>query len=292
MSGRVVVENNTGHTLHVYGCGTLFQVKLGNDNVRADVAWTTCLQGFAVPIGESNYPVTVNASYGACSPGRPQDGLRACQPNGSPPALPPGDYRALLFQGPTIAPSPPPITVHLTAQRSSASGSGIVGDGPTIDWSKPIPGGITTTLAAARATGSLAFTPARPHFAVATPNATPALASVQVSDPAAAPAGLRTVALVYQFPIGADFPSDGRLVIQEHEDSRMTVQDLQAVAQSQPTVASMIMIGNAQPALLFSDGVGGRVIFLRNGVSYDITGPDVTKSAVEKIATAVFAVAG
>lgn len=175
---------------------------------------------------------------------------------------------------------------------TSAPAPGVVHDGPTIDWSNPILGGVTTTLTDARAAGSLSFTPAKPDFAAATPNVTPALASVQVSDPTSAPSGLRTAALVYRFPVSPDFPRDGRLVIQEHEDSRMTVEDLQAVAASQSTVASMITIGQAQPALLLSNGVGGRVVFLHNGVNYDITGPDVTKSAVVKIAAAVLAAAG
>jgi hypothetical protein len=117
MSGHVLIDNETRQALHVDGCGSLFQVVLGNDNIHPDVLWTQCLQLFTIPIGESSYPVRVDATYLGCSPGRPQGTLLACKPNGQTPDLPPGDYQARLFQSSKIAPSPPPIAVHLTAQR-------------------------------------------------------------------------------------------------------------------------------------------------------------------------------
>lgn len=44
MRGRVIVENNTGHAIHVGGCGTLFQVALASKTYRPAVAWLGCLQ--------------------------------------------------------------------------------------------------------------------------------------------------------------------------------------------------------------------------------------------------------
>jgi hypothetical protein len=88
MSGRVVVENSTGHAIHVTGCVTLFQVVLVNNKYKPTVAWFTCLQKFTTPVGESSYPATVEASYSQCGPGRPQGGLRACLPNNHPPRFP------------------------------------------------------------------------------------------------------------------------------------------------------------------------------------------------------------
>jgi hypothetical protein len=56
MSGRVVVENNTGRAIRVPGCGTLFQVALGSNKYQPTVAWLSCLQMFTIPIGESSSP--------------------------------------------------------------------------------------------------------------------------------------------------------------------------------------------------------------------------------------------
>ncbi len=114
MSARVVVENNTGRAVHVPGCLTLFQVVLVNNKYHPTVAWPLCLQPFTIPIGESSYPATVEASYSECSSGRPHGVLRACLPNRHPPPLPPGDYRAMLFQAGHLVPVPPAITVRVT----------------------------------------------------------------------------------------------------------------------------------------------------------------------------------
>jgi hypothetical protein len=114
MSGRVVVENNTGHAVHVSGCLALFQVALASSKYQPAVAWPLCLQPFTIPIGESSYPATVEASYSECRAGRPQGAVRACLPNRRPPPLPPGDYHAKLFQMGHIVPVPPAITVRVT----------------------------------------------------------------------------------------------------------------------------------------------------------------------------------
>jgi hypothetical protein len=114
MSGHVVVDNHTGHALHVYGCGRLFAVALGNDKVHPDVLWPLCRQPFTIPIGASSYPIQVEATYLACSPGRPQSNLIACKPNRQLPALPPGNYQAKLFQSSEIVPIPTPINVSVT----------------------------------------------------------------------------------------------------------------------------------------------------------------------------------
>src|SRR6266487_4384768 len=119
MSGRVVVENSTGHAIHVTGCVTLFQVVLVNNKYKPTVAWFTCLQKFTIPVGESSYPATVEASYSRCGPGRPRGGLRACLPNNHPPPLPPGDYHAVLFQAVHVVPVPSAETIRVTPPESS-----------------------------------------------------------------------------------------------------------------------------------------------------------------------------
>ncbi len=114
MSGQVLVDNNTGHPIHTFGCVKLFQVVLTSSTYRPPVAWLTCLQRFTIPAGESRYPVTVSASYSRCRQGRPQHGLRACRPGGRMPPLPPGTYHAKLFQAGNLVPVPPALTVRVT----------------------------------------------------------------------------------------------------------------------------------------------------------------------------------
>ena len=107
ISGKIVVENNTGHALLATGCKSLFAVALGNDRISPDVVWRSCLQTFTIPEGESSYPVIVTASYSTCSPPLCTDGSLS-------PSLPPGDYRAMLFQQTIVVPVPPPIPIRVT----------------------------------------------------------------------------------------------------------------------------------------------------------------------------------
>jgi heat shock protein HslJ len=107
MTGHVVVENNTGHVIEAGGCGSLFQVQLGNDVIHPDPLWTLCAQPLPIPIGESSYPVTFYASYPGCSTPAQGD-LKACIPNVGPPPLPPGNYQAEFFQSsPVVYPALP-----------------------------------------------------------------------------------------------------------------------------------------------------------------------------------------
>jgi hypothetical protein len=98
MTGHVLVDNTTGHAIHVPGCLSLFQVLLTSSSYRLAVAWPLCLQRFTIPAGLARNRVTVRASYSQCSQARPRHGLRACLPGGRMPPLPPGTYHARLFQ--------------------------------------------------------------------------------------------------------------------------------------------------------------------------------------------------
>jgi hypothetical protein len=114
MSGQVLVDNTTGHAIHVSGCVKLFQVMLTSNTYRPPVAWFTCSQRFTIPTGESRYAVTVQASYSECSQGRPQHGLKPCMPAGRMPPLPPGTYHAKLFQVGNLVRVPPALAVRVT----------------------------------------------------------------------------------------------------------------------------------------------------------------------------------
>jgi hypothetical protein len=110
MKGIVVVRNNSGHVLRASGCGSPFAVALANDHVMPTVGWLGCLQRFTFPVGASRWPVTVEARYDECGP-KP---LVRCVRR-HPPALPPGKYRARLFESSDIVPIPPPVPVRVTS---------------------------------------------------------------------------------------------------------------------------------------------------------------------------------
>jgi hypothetical protein len=106
MPGAIVVENATGHVLRVTGCLSVFTVALGNDRVRASVAWPECLQRFTIPKGASSYPITVVARYRSCPPPR-CDGRR-------PPPLPAGRYRVVVFRASSSLPPVAPVAMVVT----------------------------------------------------------------------------------------------------------------------------------------------------------------------------------
>jgi hypothetical protein len=114
MAGHVLVDNTTGHAIHVFGCGSLFEVALTSRGYRPTVAWRDCLQRITIPVGHTGYRVTVQSTYTQCGPGGRRDGLRACRPGGGMPALAPGTYQARLFQVRPLVPTPPAITVRVT----------------------------------------------------------------------------------------------------------------------------------------------------------------------------------
>ncbi len=113
MTGRVIVSNDTGRAMHVWGCKTLFQVALTSSSYHPTVAWLACRQRFTIPVGRSSYRVTVVARYLRCStsPGA----TRACLHDGRPPPLPAGHYRAMLFQSRHLVKVPLAIPVEVTA---------------------------------------------------------------------------------------------------------------------------------------------------------------------------------
>jgi hypothetical protein len=106
MSGRLIVQNDTGRPVHSAGCGTLFQVALTSRTYRPTVAWLTCLQFFTIPVGRSSYRVPVEASRTVCPQGSAH-AVRTCP-------LPPGDYQAVLFQIRQLVRAPRPVPLRVT----------------------------------------------------------------------------------------------------------------------------------------------------------------------------------
>ena len=114
MTGHVVVENDTGHSVRATGCHGLFGVGLQNAEIRQELGFPSCAEAITIPVGESSYPVIVLAEYYSCDAAGDQ-GLQRCLPNGGAPPLPPGIYQATLFQDSPVAPAPPPIDINVVA---------------------------------------------------------------------------------------------------------------------------------------------------------------------------------
>jgi hypothetical protein len=109
MQGEVRVSNKSGAPIQTTACGSPFAVALRSDTIEPEIIWTTCLNTFTIPVGESSYPIGFPATYSGCSPDQ-----RPCNADGSIPALPPGDYEATLYQSHDIVPAPAPVPVRVT----------------------------------------------------------------------------------------------------------------------------------------------------------------------------------
>jgi hypothetical protein len=109
MDADLVVDNNTGGTLEVLGCRSLFGVALSSETFEPFVQWPACAQRFTLPKGESTYHLTLRATYSSCG-----GADRPCADDGGMPALPPGEYEARLYQSSEIAVPPAPISIRVT----------------------------------------------------------------------------------------------------------------------------------------------------------------------------------
>jgi hypothetical protein len=114
--GTVIVTNKTGKAMIVVSCGSPFQVALANDHYEPGVAWPLCGGRTVIPVGQSTWKVSVQASNLACLGGNQpgEKGMPKCLPNGNPPPLPVGAYRARLYQSPHVVADPDPIQVRVT----------------------------------------------------------------------------------------------------------------------------------------------------------------------------------
>lgn len=150
---------------------------------------------------------------------------------------------------------------------------------PLLNWDLPLDVAQLATVGTARTAGQLPFAPVVPRFGLL-----PQV--VQVSDPARVVAADRSVAFVYRFPTGPDFPTNGRVLVKE-STATMTTETLRAIAADPAGSAAvtfrMIRVGST-PALLTTTHGVGRVQFVRAGVEYDVTGPAVSPAEVQRLA--------
>jgi hypothetical protein len=114
LPGRVIVDNRTGHALHIHGCGDLVQVTLSSRHYHPSLTAPDCSGTLTVPSGRTTYRVRVLTSYLTCSAGHADGSTPKCAPGLTTPPLPPGTYRASLDATAGFVPAPPPIPVRLT----------------------------------------------------------------------------------------------------------------------------------------------------------------------------------
>jgi hypothetical protein len=114
MLAHIVVDNRTGHAIHAYGCGQLFELALeSSSDPDQAAAWPACLQPLTIAAGETSYPWTITATYDGCG-GTGNPPLPACLSGGGPPPLPDGMYWVVFFQSSNIVSAPAPIPVRVT----------------------------------------------------------------------------------------------------------------------------------------------------------------------------------
>lgn len=115
LNGYVEVRNATGREVTVIGCMSPFVVALSNRSAKGEVGWLDCREEFVFPAGHSRYSVMVRADYGGCvgDPVPTSKAIVRCEPNGAVPDLPPGRYRARLYQRQRVAPDPPAVRVRV-----------------------------------------------------------------------------------------------------------------------------------------------------------------------------------
>ena len=114
MLSHIIIDNRTGHAIHAYGCGELFQVQLGSSSrPNPGAAWPACLTVLTIAIGKTSYPQKITASYSSCG-GTGNPPLHRCMHGGGAPPLPAGKYYVVFYQSSHLIQAPASIPVLIT----------------------------------------------------------------------------------------------------------------------------------------------------------------------------------
>ncbi len=164
--------------------------------------------------------------------------------------------------------------------RQAKEGTGPVGaNDPSenigIDWSNPDPAGVAVMQA--EAAQDLTFSPVYPQ-GISAPY------KMTVTDPSTTAPGDRIFSLVYRDPTYGPF-----LVTEEM--SAGTQAELEGLATCDPTAGcvgqrSLVTLNNATTALEITGPASNGVLWLRNGVLFDVLGPPSTFTASHAVAIA------
>lgn len=113
LDGTIEFHNNTGGLVRYTFCGEPFVLSLANETIRQQLPpQPFCGESGELATGESTFPIRLDARHGDCDP--PESRL-VCQPDGQPPALPPGRY-TVSIDYPAMTPTPAldPLIITIT----------------------------------------------------------------------------------------------------------------------------------------------------------------------------------
>lgn len=116
ITGTVTVVNDSGAPIDGSSCGDYFVATIRNDQYDQGVARLACLSPITIPEGTSTYPVSVTAAVTSCTPVEIEGtgvGLR-CNPDGSMPAFPSGEYQLRIDDPMHLVPAIDPVTITVT----------------------------------------------------------------------------------------------------------------------------------------------------------------------------------
>lgn len=113
MSGRITVDDRSGHALNFVGCGSMFQLLPGGPHYHPQAIQPDCAEQMRIPVGTSSYRVTVNATYDKCYP-TSKGGAPKCDANGVLPPLPVGRYQVRTIAANPAVPVPTSQLLNVT----------------------------------------------------------------------------------------------------------------------------------------------------------------------------------
>jgi len=105
-----------------------------------------------------------------------------------------------------------------------------------------------------------------------------------VSDASRIPTEHASVALVYKFPTGPDFPQNGHVVMVQRRTDE-TEASFDEIVRTNGSDNFRVIEVNGRPALMVEANGIGRIRVIRNGVLIDITGPATPPESMVELAT-------
>jgi len=119
MRGTLVVTNSGSSPINLTRrCYPGFLIELTNKHIPPQVSFNfDCVnRPFLIPPGTSRFDMTILTTQGCtASGGTSATPIPTCPPGGGLPALPPGQYRAVLVGDGVALPAPRPVPVTLLA---------------------------------------------------------------------------------------------------------------------------------------------------------------------------------
>lgn len=156
----------------------------------------------------------------------------------------------------------------------------VAGGGPQINWDNMTEDALVTTEADAARDSAVPFEVRTPRFEVEPWR-------VEVTDPAKTEPEDRAITFMYRYPVGEEFPDDGRVIVRmqatqiDNGHLRKMFEERSWTGQYDTVTIS------GEPALLIHSDKVGRVMMVRDGVQIDITGSAASPESVQRLAAQI-----